>query len=240
MMWDVTSRHGQIPAGGGEIEIHEFDYRGENQVVYQDNGVTVRSWPAVHAIDGAVSYSLEWNGLKFVFAGDTYPNKWFVEYGQDADIAIHECFPTMDQLVDQYRFDPITAINVATHVHTAPSAFGAIMEKVKPRMAVAWHFYNDFDTRYDVYEQIRETYQGPLAMATDLVVFNITKNDLKVREAIVNPATWPAPPASQPEPPDHTLLTPRTQFINSGMMADLVDDVVGPQVADFKHRRGVE
>jgi ribonuclease Z len=240
MMWDVTSRHGQIPAGGGEIEIHEFDYRGENQVVYEHNDVTVRSWPAVHAIDGAVSYSLEWNGLKFVFAGDTYPNKWFVEYGQDADIAIHECFPTMDQLVDQYRFDPITAINVATHVHTAPSAFGAIMEKVKPRMAVAWHFYNDFDTRYDVYEQIRETYEGPLAMATDLVVFNITKDDMKVREAIVNPATWPAPPASQPEPPDHTLLTPRTQFINSGMMADLVDDVVGPQVADFKRRRGVE
>jgi hypothetical protein len=24
------------------------------------------------------------------------------------------------------------------------------------------------------------------------------------------------------------------------MMADLVDDVVGPQVADFKHRRGVK
>jgi ribonuclease Z len=91
-----------------------------------------------------------------------------------------------------------------------------------------------------VYEQIRETYEGPLAMATDLVVFNITNDKLKVREAIVNPATWPAPPASQPEPPDHTLLTPRTQFINSGMMADLVDDVVGPQVADFKQRRGVE
>ena len=129
----------------------------------------------VHAIDGAVSYSLEWNGLKMVFGGDTYPNKWFVRYAVGADIAIHECFPTMDQLVDQYRFDPETAINVAVHVHTAPSAFGAIMDQVKPRMAVAWHFYNDFDTRFDVYEQIRTTYDGPLAMADDLLVFNVTK-----------------------------------------------------------------
>ena len=199
----------------------------------------IRSWPAVHAIDGSVSYSLEWNGLKLVFGGDTFPNKWFVEYAVGADLAIHECFPTMDQLVDQYKFDPLTAINVAVHVHTSPSAFGAVMDQVKPRMAVAWHFYNDFDTRYDVYEQIRETYQGPLAMATDLLVFNVTKDDIQVREAIVNPSTWPAPPASSAERPDHTLLTPRSEFIESGSLVDLVNEVVGPQVEDFKKRRGV-
>jgi len=103
MMWDVTSRMGEVPAGGGEVQVHEFDYTGENQVVYQENDVTIRSFPAVHAIDGAVSYSLEWNGLKFVFGGDTFPNKWFVEYAKGADLAIHECFPTMDQLVDNYK-----------------------------------------------------------------------------------------------------------------------------------------
>ena len=194
---------------------------------------------AVHALDGAVSYSLEWNGLKFVFGGDTYPNKWFVEYAKGADIAIHECFPTMDQLVDQYKFDPLTAINVAVHVHTAPSAFGAIMDQVKPRMAVAWHFYNDFDTRYGVYDEIRETYQGPLTMSTDLIVFNITKDQVRVREAIVNDSTWPAPPTSEPEEPDHSKLTPRSAFINGGRRSDLVEQVVGPQVEDFKKRRGV-
>jgi ribonuclease Z len=239
MLWDVTSRLGEVPSGGGDLEVHEFDYTGENQVVFDENDVTIRSWPAVHAIDGSVSYSLEWNGLKFVFGGDTFPNKWFVEYAPGADLAIHECFPTMDQLVDQYKFDPKTAINVAIHVHTAPSAFGAVMDQVKPRMAVAWHFYNDFDTRYDVYEQIRETYQGPLAMATDLLVFNVTKDDIRVREAIVNPSTWPAPPASAAEPPDHTLLTPRSEFIESGSLIDLVNEVVGPEVEDFKKRRGV-
>jgi ribonuclease Z len=145
----------------------------------------------------------------------------------------------MDQLVDQYRFDPETAINVATHVHTAPSAFGAVMDEVKPRMAVAWHFYNDFDTRFAVYEQIRTTYDGPLAMADDLLVFNVTKDEVRVRETIANSATWPAPAVSKPEQPDHTKLHPRSDFIDSGMLIDMVSKVVGPEVDDFKKRRGI-
>ena len=240
MLWDVTSRMGEVPSGGGEVQVNEFDYLAENKIVYKENGVIIRSWPAVHAIDGSVSYSLEWKGMKFVFGGDTYPNKWFVKYAKGADLAIHECFPTMDQLVEQYKFDPMTAINVATHVHTAPSAFGAVMDRVKPRIAVAWHFYNDFDTRYDVYDQIRETYDGPLTLATDLLVFNVTKKDIRVREAIVNPNTWPAPPTMKPNKPDHSLLTPRSEEVNSGMLADMVEKVVGPQVKDFKKRRGVK
>jgi len=240
MMWDVTSRMGEIPAGGGELQVNEFDYRGENEIVYNENDVIVRSFPAVHAIDGSVSYSLEWNGLQFVFGGDTYPNKWFVKYSKGADIAIHECFPTMDQLVNQYKFSPATAINVAIHVHTSPSAFGAVMSEVRPRMAVAYHFYNDFDTRYDVYEQIRSTYDGPLTLATDLLVFNVTKDKIRVREAVTSPNTWPAPPPSAAEPPDHTLLTPRSKFINDGMLVDLVNKAVGPELADFKKRRGLE
>ena len=51
--------------------------------------------PAIHILDGPVSFILEWNGLKFVFGGDTYPNKWYEEYAKDADLAIHECFITV-------------------------------------------------------------------------------------------------------------------------------------------------
>ncbi len=53
-----------------------------------------RSWtrrPAIHPSDGSVSYALEWNDYKFVFGGDTFPNKWFIEHAKDADLAIHEC-----------------------------------------------------------------------------------------------------------------------------------------------------
>ena len=57
--WDYAGRLGIIPARGGDIKVTEFDYRQMNEVVYDKNGVTIRSWPAIHAIDGSVSYSLE-------------------------------------------------------------------------------------------------------------------------------------------------------------------------------------
>ena len=91
-LWDITGRVGNVDPRGYALEVHEFDYKGDNQVVYNENGAVIRSFPAIHSIDGSVSYSLEWNGLKFVFSSDTYPNKWFVKYARDADIVIHECF----------------------------------------------------------------------------------------------------------------------------------------------------
>ncbi len=77
--WDLATRSGALPDEGAQIVVHEFDYKQENVAVYEKNGVIVRSWPAIHSLDGAVSFSLEWNGLKYVFGGDTYPNKWYIK-----------------------------------------------------------------------------------------------------------------------------------------------------------------
>ncbi len=90
--WDIAGRSGALPDAGGQIVVHEFDYKAINEVVYQKNGVTIRSWPAIHLLDGPVSFALEWNGLKYVFGGDTYPNKWYIEHAVDADVASHEAF----------------------------------------------------------------------------------------------------------------------------------------------------
>jgi ribonuclease Z len=99
LTWDVEGRAGRLPASGGNVVVHEFDFKGENAIIYQENGVTIRSWPANHVIDGPVSFGLEWNGLKFVFGGDTYPNQWYVKYAADADLAIHECFITVPDMI---------------------------------------------------------------------------------------------------------------------------------------------
>lgn len=191
--WDLAGRVGMIDWRGFQLEVNEFDYRGENAVIYEENGVTIRSFPAIHAIDGPVSFSLEWNGLKFVYSSDSYPNKWFLEYAKDADIAIHECFIAVPDLVRKMKFTPEQALMVGTQIHTAPEAFGKIMSEVKPRMAVAYHFFKDFDTTAEVYERIRTTYDGPLSLAEDFMVWNITKDKIKVRMAAVEEASW-APP----------------------------------------------
>ncbi|MGI9569814.1 MAG: MBL fold metallo-hydrolase, partial [Desulfobulbia bacterium] len=91
LAWDIKGRTGLLPDAGGKVIPHEFDYKAMNQLVYEKNGVRITSWPAIHSLDGSVSYRLEWNGLSFVFGGDTRPNKWFIEYAQDADFVIHEC-----------------------------------------------------------------------------------------------------------------------------------------------------
>ena len=209
MTWDVEGRAGRLPPDGGKVIVHEFDFKQENEVVYQENGVTIRSWPANHTIDGSVSYSLEWNGLKFVFGGDTYPNKWFTKYATDADLCIHECFIAVPDMVEKFGFSVSNALEVGTQIHTAPPAFGKVMSIVKPRLAVAYHFFNDPDTAPKILEGVRSTYDGPLTLADDYMVWNVTKEDIRVRQISYNEDMWP-PPAPQPPPPVDRSITKYT------------------------------
>lgn len=197
LTWDMAGRAGNVDFRGYKLDVTEFDYKLENEVIYEQNGVKIRTFPAIHAIDGAVSYALEWNDLKFVFSSDTYPNKWFVEYAKNADLAIHECFIAVPDLVSKMRFTPESALLVGTQVHTAPEAFGKVMSEIRPRLAVAYHFFNDFDTGTAVYERIRKTYDGPLSLANDFMVWNVTKDDIRIRMAVTEEATW-APPLGAP------------------------------------------
>ena len=172
--WDKQTRNFKLNPAPGKIEVTEFDYLGENKVIYEEDGVVIRSWPAIHAGDGPVSFAVEWSGLKIVIGGDTFPNKWYVEYATNADLAIHEVFLTPDQLVDLYSQSPQQAIGVGTQVHTSPPAFGKVMAKIQPRLAVGYHFFNEEDTRYNIYDGVRDVYDGPLSLAKDNMVWNIT------------------------------------------------------------------
>ena len=57
------------------------------------------------------------------------------------------------------------------------------MAEIQPRMAVGYHFFNDFDTAPVVQADIRKYYDGPLALAADYMVFNVTADDIRVRRA---------------------------------------------------------
>jgi ribonuclease Z len=199
--WDLAGRVGLVDFRGYSVEVNEFDYKGENAVIYEENGVTIRSFPAIHSLDGPVSFGLEWNGLKFIFGSDTYPNKWFVEYAKDADLVVHECFVAAPDLVRKMRFTPEQALMVGTQIHTAPEAFGKVMTEIKPRMAFAYHFFKDFDTTAEINDRIRTTYEGPLSLAEDFMVWNITKDKITTRMAEVDHHTWAPPLASEAKLP---------------------------------------
>jgi len=189
--WDLATRSGALPDKGAQIVVHEFDYKQENEVVYQENGVTIRSWPAIHSLDGSVSYGLEWNGLKYVFGGDTYPNKWYIKYAKNADVASHEAFLPPKTLAAYFGWDLGQATYVSTRIHSEPQAFGKVMSAVKPRLAVGYHSVQSPENNAAITDGVRKTYDGPLALARDLMVINVTPKYLKVRMASVDEYALP-------------------------------------------------
>jgi len=218
LTWDLDGRQGLTDPRGYHMEINEFDYMGMNEIIYQDNGVTIRSFPAIHSLDGPVSFVVEWNGFKFVFGGDTYPNKWYAKYAKGADLAIHECFIAVPDMIEKFKFTPQGALSVGTQIHTAPEAFGKVMSMIKPRMAVAYHFFKDFDTTASISDRIRTTYDGPLSLSIDYMVWNITKDDIRVRMAVVDEDVWPPPATEKPQVPDPSKRIPYSDEISSGRL----------------------
>ncbi len=214
--WDVDGRVGNTDTRGLSIEVTEFDYKLVNEIIYQENGVTIRSIPAIHALDGSVSFIMEWNGLKFSFSSDTYPNKWWMEHTKNSDLAIHECFASPKILIDKQKFPPQNALNVGTQVHTSPAQFGKVMAEINPRMAVGFHFFNDYDTQPIVLADIRETYDGPLSLAVDYMVWNVTKEKIITRMAAIDEDIWPQPSVFGSKPPDPTQRIGFSKYIWEG------------------------
>jgi len=232
--WDAQTRNFKLNPAPGKITVTEFDYTAENAVVYQENGVTIRSIPAIHAGDGPVSFILEYAGMKIVIGGDTYPNKWYIKHATDADIAIHEVFLTPDELVKWYGQSPQQAIGVGTDIHTSPPAFGKV---IKPRHAIGYHFFNEEGTRYGIYDGVRETYSGPLSLATDNMVWNITRDRITERMTVSADQAWSvAGPTAPPKPPKSGVADPLSDKMKAGRWNPQASDAQKELVETFEKK----
>ena len=166
-------------AGVASVSVHIFVFESIKELGYNffithkrkclPSGVKITSFPAIHSLDGSVSYRLDWHGLSFVFGGDSAPNKWFIEQAKGADFVIHECFYTPEGLASYLGFPPRQAVQVSSYIHTPPAAFGKIMSTVKPRLAVGYHAILVPEMLQDITDNVRSTYDGPLVIATDLM-----------------------------------------------------------------------
>ncbi len=236
--WDWATRAARLNGIPGDIEVHEFDYLKENQVVYQENGVTIRSFPAIHTGDGPVSYTLEYAGLKIVVGGDTAPNKWYIKYSKNADVAIHESFHTPEQMANWYNMAPAVALWLTTQAHTSPQAFGKVMSTIKPRLAIAYHFFNEEATRYAIYDGIRETYSGPVSMATDRMVWNVSKDKIIERMAVVVEDAWGVSGIKMPPKREKPPTSEFTPAILQGRWD--VSDAQGQLIKDYANEYGID
>jgi ribonuclease Z len=65
------------------------------------------------------------------------------------------------------------------------------MSAVKPRLAVGYHSVQSPENNAAIMDDVRKTYDGPLALARDLMVINVTKDTTKVRMATVDEYVLP-------------------------------------------------
>lgn len=191
--WDTETRAGFLPAVGADINVHEFEY-SKAHVVYERNGVSITSFPAVHILDGPVSFRLDWNGRSFVYSGDTTPSHFMVEHATNADVVVHDTYNTVAQLVAKSGYSERGARQMAGYIHSLPDEAGKVFDLIRPRLAVGYHFYNDFDTAPEMEAEIRKNYSGPLALAKDLMVFNVTGERIATRMAVTSSHVWPSRP----------------------------------------------
>jgi ribonuclease Z len=100
--------------------------------------------------------------------------------------------------------------------HTSGQAFGKIISEIKPSHAVAYHSINEEGTRYSLYDNIRETYDGPLSMAADMMVWNITKDKITERMAVSADNAWAVPGTKRQPPPEKGRPDVMSDFIKAG------------------------
>jgi ribonuclease Z len=114
------------------------------------------------------------------------------------------------------------------------------MSTIKPKHAVAYHFFNEEETRYQIYSGVRETYDGPLSIATDLMTWNITRDGIKERMATVTEEAWsvdgpvPAPNNEKDDDPNKWM----TKEILSGAWD--VSDAEGRMVKEYMKKYNLD
>jgi ribonuclease Z len=187
MVWH-TENFEHIPVGRGlEIEVTEFDWKDENGLCYDQDGVKVRHWPRSHVKDGASAYRLDWEDfdLSFVWTGDGRPDEKTIEYSQDVDVFVTEGQMDTPALLAMKWGTQVemTQFTIDTY-HTPFYAAGYLFKKVNPRVAMITHTNFEDTLMGESIAEVRAHWPGLFVFgAPDVVVVNITKDAIWARKA---------------------------------------------------------
>ena len=185
------------PIGKGwDIEVNEFDFRDDGGVVYDKNGVKIIHWRQSHVTDGASAYRLDWNGMSVAFTGDGRPNSLTATYAKGVDLLITELQPELIAIASQVMGTmPFIARATVDMAHNPAYAAGYLYNQVKPRLAMGTHVSFDGYSAAEIVAEVREHWKGPCHFgAPDMVVVNMTKDKMWVRDGVVPQYPNMAPP----------------------------------------------
>lgn len=188
-------------ADGFEMDVTEFDWRDENGICYDNDGIVVRHWPRSHVKDGASAYRLDWEdaGLSVVWTGDGRPDDKTEKYAAGCDVFITEGQIDTPMLSSLKFGVPEDLMKYTIDSwHTMYYAAGYLMNKVQPRLGMIVH-YEDNGIALDVESvaQVRSNYSGLFMFGgPDVQVVNVNKDFIWAREAALpkGPAITPLDP----------------------------------------------
>lgn len=197
--WHIDSFNCSPIGDGYEVEVTEFDYKDDNGICYEEDGVTIRHWRRSHTKDGAVAYRLDWNGLSFVWTGDGRPDELTAEFAKGVDVFVTETQPDLAKLQEVKVGLPEIITNATVDsAHTPHYAAGYLMNQIQPRLAMLTHMAYDESLIPEVLAGIRVFYKGFFQFgAPDVVVVNVQKDAIWTRMAALAEAPSPARPSKE-------------------------------------------
>jgi ribonuclease Z len=183
--WHTDSFNASPMGDGYEVEVNEFDFRDDNGICYNKDGVTIRHWRRSHTKDGASAYRLDWNGLSFVWTGDGRPDELSLELAKGVDVFVTEVQPDTANLTAlKFGMPPIIAMTTIDQAHSPHYAVGYMFNKIQPRLAMVTHMSYDEELIPEIIAGIRVHYSGFFQFgAPDVVVVNVTKDAIWTRKA---------------------------------------------------------
>ncbi len=205
--WHIESKTGIAPSEGMTMVAHEFDYYSfteeePNQLIYNEKGVKIYAFPVIHTIAGSVGYRLEWNGMSMAFSGDTEPSTLVAHQSKGVDVFIHEAFISAEAFAEKKSVTMEIAENVVDGAHTTAGTLGQLFEIAQPVLGVATHYSLDDDLIDPFFKEIEEIYEGPVAIAQDMMVINVTPDQIVTRMAMPDELSWPEPAPELKEKPE--------------------------------------
>jgi ribonuclease Z len=141
--------------------------------------------------------------------------------------------------VEKWKFSGEEVSNAMTKIHAKPAFFAKVMAMTRPKHAVAYHFQNDFDTSPSIVSTVEEVYDGPVAYARDFMVWNVTKDGVRIRMAVPNREHSPNPPLQEKMIAEGGERHETPQWILDGF-PDEVDAVAKKIYPDFNKENGTD
>jgi ribonuclease Z len=168
------------PAEG--VAIAPLEYASDG-VVYDKNGVKVTAFEVNHGdlIKPAYGYRVDYDGRSVVISGDTKYSENLEKHAQGATLVVHEV-----AMANQEYYDKTPVVKLIMAHHIDPEEAGALFARLKPKLAAYTHLVFLGSPAYpapkvaDVERKTREKYAGPLALGTDLMAFDVRKDEVIV------------------------------------------------------------